>query len=71
MRAVKYSYDILDPPVGTCQGDTNDDSVVNVSDLLLVIDQWGAGGGSGDVNEDGLVNVNDLLMIVGNWGPCE
>jgi hypothetical protein len=71
MRAVKYSYDILDPPVGTCLGDTNDDSVVNVSDLLLVIDQWGAGSGSGDVNDDGLVNVNDVLMIVGNWGPCE
>ena len=54
-----------------CQGDTNDDGLVNVSDLLVVIDQWGGTGGSGDINFDGIVDVTDLLMVVGNWGECE
>ena len=26
---------------GPCQGDTNDDGVVEVGDLLVVIDSWG------------------------------
>jgi len=62
---------IIDGHVVTCDGDTNADNSVNVTDLLTVIDQWGGVGGSGDVNSDGIVNVNDLLMVVGNWGECE
>ena len=51
--------------------DINGDGNVNVSDLLIVIGQWGLANSPADVNEDGIVNVSDLLIIVGNWGDCE
>ena len=54
-----------------CLGDLNGNSVVNVTDLLIVIDQWGLTNSPADVNEDGIVDVTDLLIVIGNWGPCE
>jgi len=53
-----------------CPADVTDDSIVNVSDLLAVIDAWGTSGGAADITGDGTVNVNDLLEVVGNWGAC-
>jgi len=53
-----------------CLGDLNGNAVVNVTDLLIVIDQWGSSGTPADLNNDGIVDVADLLIIVGNWGPC-
>ncbi len=53
-----------------CPGDANQDGEVNVSDLLIVVDQWGNSSGTGDVNGDGIVNVADLLAIVDAWGTC-
>jgi hypothetical protein len=54
-----------------CEGDTNGDGEVNVTDLLEVVDQWGNTSGSADINTDGIVDVSDLLIVVGSWGPCE
>jgi len=54
----------------TCPADINGDGDVNVSDLLVIIDQWGESNSPADVNGDGDVNVSDLLEVVGNWGPC-
>jgi hypothetical protein len=51
--------------------DISGDGLVNVSDLLIVIDQWGLTNSPADVNTDGIVDVSDLLMVVSNWGPCE
>ena len=50
--------------------DINGDGIVNVSDLLTIIDQWGLTKSPADVNQDGIVDVSDLLMVVGNWGAC-
>jgi len=65
---------LIDGPIGDCGtpclGDINGDGTVAVADLLIVIDQWGAAGGSADINSDGTVDVSDLLEIVGSWGPC-
>lgn len=56
-------------PEPSCPADINEDQFVNVSDLLMVIDQWGQTGDA-DISGDGIVNVTDLLEVVGNWGAC-
>jgi hypothetical protein len=60
---------------GTCPPDINNDSIVNVSDLLTVVQAWGPCTGScqPDIapgNGDGVVNTSDLLAVVGAWGQC-
>jgi len=59
-------------PKPLCPGDLNNDSNVNVSDLLLLLGSWGPCPApcSADLNGDGTVNVSDLLMLLGVWGPC-
>ena len=52
-----------------CPGDTNDDGVINVTDILNAISNWG-NSGEGDINGDGIVDVSDILEMVSNWGPC-
>lgn len=53
-------------------GDVNLDGTVNVTDLLLVISQWGPcppqpSGCTADLNDDEHVNVTDLLEVIANW----
>jgi hypothetical protein len=54
-----------------CDSDVDQNGTVDVSDLLVVIDQWGLTDSPADLNGDGIVDVSDLLLVVGNWGPCE
>jgi hypothetical protein len=57
----------------TCPADTNGDALVNITDVLNVIGNWGIGPfdppGS-DANQDGVVDINDFLRVIGAWGPC-
>jgi len=56
-----------------CPGDANGDGVVNVTDFLLVLANWGAGPfepPGADTNGDGVVNVTDFLLVLAGWGPC-
>jgi len=52
--------------------DLNCDGVVNVSDLLILLGDWGActepDACPADLNDDGVVNVSDLLLLLSNWG---
>jgi len=52
--------------------DLNCDGVVNVSDLLILLGDWGActepDACPADLNDDGVVNVSDLLILLSNWG---
>jgi len=56
--------------IATCPADLNDDATVNVTDLLIVIEQWGEEDSPADISGDGVVDVTDLLAIVGAWGAC-
>ncbi len=57
-----------------CSGDTNNDSVVNVTDLINVISTWGTDGQGAefdaDLNGDGTVDVTDLIAVISGWGDC-
>ncbi|MDE0822052.1 MAG: sulfatase-like hydrolase/transferase [Opitutales bacterium] len=56
----------------TCLGDINFDSEVDVSDLLILIGDWGICVDCiSDLDGDGIVRVNDILILISNWGACE
>jgi len=59
-------------PAKSVPGDLNGDGVVNVSDLLLLLGEWGTCADPNDcpadLNDDGVVNVSDLLILLANWG---
>lgn len=55
-----------------CPADLNGDSVIDVSDMLMVLSAWGQCGQPclGDLNNDGVIDVSDMLMILSAWGAC-
>ena len=53
-----------------CEADINLDGEVDITDLLIVIGEWGQTNSDADIDNDGLVEVHDLLAILSNWGPC-
>ena len=55
-------------PVGSGPGDLDNNCSVDVSDLLLLISEWGESISVADINLDGVVNVTDLLLLLGSWG---
>ncbi len=57
-------------PCSECPADVNGDGEVNVNDLLAIIAEWGASGGSSDVDGNGTVDVSDLLAVIAAWGGC-
>ncbi len=63
--------DVTIQAVPPCAGDVSDDGVVNTTDLLLVLGNWGdCDGCAADVDGDGTVDTVDLLLLLGAWGPC-
>ncbi len=61
--------------IGNCLGDTNNDGVVDVTDLVNVISGWGSDGLGqpgriSDLNCDGIVDVLDLVEVITGWGVC-
>ncbi len=63
-------------PPPPCPADINGDHNVNVTDLLGIINGWGACPPpcprycSADINHDCNINVSDLLAVINAWGPC-
>jgi len=58
-----------------CYEDVDQNGVVDVSDLLTLIGNWGLCPECteeipGDLNYDSIVDVTDLLALIGAWGPC-
>ena len=55
--------------VSECTGDLNEDGSVTVSDLLLVLAEFGCEGGcESDIDGDGTVSVADLLALLAVFG---
>lgn len=55
-----------------CASDVDGNGVVDISDLLVVVSEWGICemGCAGDTNGDGRIDADDLLMVISLWGPC-
>lgn len=59
-------------PEPGCTGDLNGDDVIDVSDLLILLGDWGSCPGCpADINGDNVVDVSDLLILLSVWGPCD
>jgi hypothetical protein len=56
--------------ISPCTGDFNGDGVINISDLLLFIGNFGCPSSCGvyDLTNDGPVNVSDLLIFMAAYG---
>ena len=64
------TLEVLCASPAPCPGDTNADGVVDVTDLVNVVLQWGSADPGSDLNDDGVVDVKDLLEVILAWGPC-
>ena len=54
-----------------CLANLNGDDVVNVSDLLILINNFGSTGEVvGDLDGDQDVDINDLIYMISQWGDC-
>ncbi len=56
--------------VNDCPADVDLSGVVDSIDLLLLLGDWGPGGGWTDLDRDGTVTLLDMLELLGSWGPC-
>ncbi len=61
------SYELQSPPIGP--GDLDRDSIVGISDFLLLLAGWGSCC-RGDLNIDGRINGDDLDLLLAVLGPC-
>ncbi|MCZ6834642.1 MAG: hypothetical protein O7G85_02615 [Planctomycetota bacterium] len=55
-------------PIDSPPGDTDNNCVVDVDDLLCVLTEWGNTISIADVDDDGIVDVLDLLQVLADWG---
>lgn len=57
-----------------CQGDVNQDGVIDGADLTLMLGAWGVcedlSDCPADVNGDFVVDGADMTIVLGGWGPC-
>ena len=59
-------------PEPSCPGDFNGNYLIDVSDLLSMLSEFGCSSEcSNDLDEDGVVGIGDLLILLGGLGlPC-
>lgn len=54
----------------SCPGDTDNNGVVNIADLLTLIAFFGTDEPVADLDDNGIVNVADILILIANFGSC-
>jgi len=58
----------LAAPNPNLPGDLNNDNVVNVTDMSILLSNYGTTNSSADINGDGTVNVLDLSILLSHYG---
>jgi len=65
------AYERQAPPPPPCPADIVANGAVDVDDLFLVINNWGAGAGNvADITDNGFVDIDDLFAVINAWGAC-
>ena len=65
---LEFIFDVETGP--PCDGDINEDGVVDGSDLSQVLGYWGSSSALHDLDGSGLVDGADLAVVLGDWGGC-
>ena len=65
---LELTVEMSDTP--PCDGDINDDQVVDGSDVSMILGYWGQSDPAYDVDGNGLVDGADLAIVLGEWGDC-
>lgn len=53
-----------------CDGDVNDDGVVEGVDLAQILAYWGQASTTHDLDGNGVVGATDLAIVLARWGAC-
>jgi subtilisin family serine protease len=51
----------------TQQGDLNNDSKVNITDLSILLTNWNTTNATADINQSGKVDLTDLSILLSKW----
>jgi hypothetical protein len=55
-------------PNPNLQGDLNNDNSVNITDLSILLSDYGTSNAAADINGDSTVNITDLSILLSNYG---
>lgn len=65
---LEFTYEPDSGPV--CEGDLNDDGVVDGIDLAQILAYWGSRESDNDLDDSGVVDGADLAFVLAGWGNC-
>ena len=67
-----YLAEFLDGCVDVveCEGDTNGDFLIDVTDVLEILGNWGTDEPTCDLDGSGTVEVNDILILLSRFGQA-
>jgi hypothetical protein len=55
-------------PNPSLPGDLNNDNTVNVTDLSVLLSNYGTSNSAADINTDGTVNILDMSILLSHYG---
>ncbi len=55
-------------PNPNLQGDLNNDNTVNITDLSILLSNYGTSNSAADINTDGTVSILDLSILLSHYG---